>query len=87
MLHTFRRLAILCALFVTFAPATAVLAQVNSEADKRVRDADGRLRGYNESDVVAEASDRPTAAYFVFAGLTLVAGIALFKDARRTHLD
>ncbi len=58
-----------------------------TDADKLIRDADGRLRGYHETNVVSDAGDKAIGAYFAFVALTLVAGLALFKDARRTHLD
>lgn len=66
---------------------TSAEAQSNEELDKKIRDADGRLRGYNESDVVLEGGDSYFLPYVVFAGLTFVAMVFMFKDAKRTHLD
>jgi hypothetical protein len=63
------------------------LASAQNEQDFLVRNADGRLRGYPETDVILESGDSPVYAYFAFAGLALVSMIVLFKDARRTHLD
>jgi len=69
-------------------PAAPALAQFgNEELDRRVREADGRLRGYNETDVVLEGGDSPVYAYAAFIGLALVCTAVLFKDARRSHLD
>ncbi len=82
-----RRLGLVAVALFLLAPAPMASAQLNEEESKRIRDADGRLRGYNETNVVLEGGDSYFGPYFAFAGLTLLATVFLFKDAKRTHLD
>lgn len=52
-----------------------------------VDEADARLRGYEERNVVVSGKASVPLAYFAFIGLTVVAAGVMFKSSRRTHLD
>jgi hypothetical protein len=68
-------------------PAADVAAQAN-ETDERIRNADGRLRGYEDGGkIVLEGGDTPVLAYAVFLAMTGVVAGVMFKNSRRTHLD
>ena len=86
----FRRLssALLAAAFLMPAAMPAgVLAQEDNDArDKRIREADGRIRGYQEDGVVLE-SGSSAFPYFAFVALAALGAGVMFKSARRTHLD
>jgi hypothetical protein len=51
-----------------------------------VKDADGRLRGYDEQNVILDDSSTAL-TYLALIGLTVVAVGLMFKSSRRTHLD
>lgn len=67
--------------------AMPVAAQNSDDFDSRVRNADGRLRGYEQRDIVLEGGDTPVLPYFVLVALTGLAAGVMFKNSRRTHLD
>lgn len=72
---------------VLLALPTPAMAQYGDDAEgDLIRDADGRLRGYEQSGIVLEGGSTflPYAAFF---GLAVVAAGVMFKSARRTHLD
>ena len=81
-------LGVIClvlAMGVLAAP-NAALAQYGDEPQDVIRDADGRLRGYEESDVVLDHSGT-FLTYLTFVGLTLLGVGVMFKSSRRSHLD
>ena len=80
-----RRAAVLATAALLFA-LPSVASAASDDPEIMVRNADGRLRGYNEM-VVLEGGDTPLLPYLAFVGLTLFATVFLFKDAKRTHLD
>lgn len=67
------------------APATSS-AQSEPDPDKIIRDADARLRGYEQSNIVLDAGGGAY-PYFALLGLAAVAAGVMFKTSRRTHLD
>lgn len=67
-------------------PTTAYAQPQMSEEDIVISEADARLRGYEERNVVVPG--RAVAlAYFAFVGLAVIAAGVMFKSSRRTHLD
>ncbi len=74
------------ALIAVFALPAAVMAQQETDPDKIIREADARLRGYEDDNVVLDAGGAAY-PYFALLGLTAVAAGVMFKTSRRTHLD
>ena len=67
-------------------PAGAFAQEDNDARDKRIREADGRIRGYQEDGVVLEGGSSAF-PYFAFVALAALGAGVMFKSARRTHLD
>lgn len=78
-------LGLLTAVLLTM-PATAMAQYGDDPETERIRDADGRLRGYTERGIVLEGGS-VFLPYLAFFGLAVVGAGVMFKSARRTHLD
>ena len=73
-------------LLPTTLAVSPVSAQVAGDSEDIVAEADARLRGYNEKNVILPGGS-PALPYIAFIGLTILAAGVMFKSARRTHLD
>ena len=83
----FRTFVVAMALMLpTVATQQLAMAQPQGEDDDKYDDADGRLRGYEDNNVVMPESS-VALTYFAFIGLTVLAAGVMFKAAKRTHLD
>lgn len=68
-----------------FAAAMTFLAPTSVPAQEEAAENDARLDGYENNVVIADDSVALTWILFVF--LTMVTLGAVFKNAKRTHLD
>ena len=81
-----RAAALLTVLAGLALPAAPAAAQYGDDVSAKIRKADGRLRGYDDKNVVLDGGG-PIVVYLALLGLTVLALVPMFKSARRTHLD
>jgi hypothetical protein len=81
-----RAVAALLVGLLTLGPVATASAQYGDDEQSKLRKADGRLRGYENNNVILDTTG-VVLTYVAFIGLSLVATGVMFKSARRTHLD